>query len=653
MIKKKIAYVGRYISRRRKKMRTLRLPKLTEKRITELLKEAKVRQLFDAEWYSQRTGNIFSSEIAAFEDYLHKSTFANVNPSPNFDTETYFRMNLDVYHASVSPLQHYLEFGAAEGRSCPPAIDRWCPKQRVDSDNKLTKSAKKLNLAIALHIFYPDYIERFAKALRHFPIDFDVYLTLTDKSMEQLALDTFKGLKSCRKVELRVVPNRGRNFGPLLVEFARDLLPYDLVCHLHSKKSLFSGREQTQWSDYLTEYLLRDRHAVVGALNAFARNDEVGVYYPVSFWLLPSWVNHWTRNRGHARVWLDKVGELDLSQDFINYPVGGMFWSRPAAIRELLEQDYTYDQFPAEPLPNDGSMLHALERLIGLLAERNGYRQLYYFPSQGCFTTDGGYRFLHYRNRSAHAFEQLNNHKLISFDLFDTLVRRRYQVADYAKLKLGQKLVKQGMVGDAHEFVALRNEAEFELRKERKFKGDVRIDEIYERLTRLLGLDAGLAEELENTEFAYDYEMLEAKQEMVDIFNHLHDHNRELWIVTDTYYREIQIESIIRKAGITVPYRLFVSSETGKRKDNGTMWRELKKRIGQRSYVHVGDNVVSDSQVPGDLGLATFHILNPVDKWQALGFKQVLTDQSALNEAEILKWGPLICNAGRSPFIGE
>ena len=69
--------------------------------------------------------------------------------------------------------------------------------------------------------------------------------------------------------------------------------------------------------------------------------------------------------------------------------------------------------------------------------------------------------------------------------------------------------------------------------------------------------------------------------------------------------------------------------------------------------VVIGDNVVADAQVPGDLGLTTFHILHPMDKWAALGFPPVLHGADALDEMQILKWGRLINEVGRNPFIGE
>ena len=46
----------------------------------------------------------------------------------------------------------------------------------------------------------------------------DLFLTLSDADFEQPAEQAFTPLATVNRVSIRVVPNRGRNFGPLLVE---------------------------------------------------------------------------------------------------------------------------------------------------------------------------------------------------------------------------------------------------------------------------------------------------------------------------------------------------------------------------------------------------------------------------------------------------
>jgi predicted HAD superfamily hydrolase len=251
--------------------------------------------------------------------------------------------------------------------------------------------------------------------------------------------------------------------------------------------------------------------------------------------------------------------------------------------------------------------------------------------------------------------DQLANQEVISFDLFDTLVRRKYTAPDYAKLKLGHQLTARGVIKSASDFVCLRNSVEFELRKKRNFQGDVTLEEICFDLAKALKLPESAASELAAQEFLLDFSMMLPKDEMVEIYNYLSSF-REVWIVTDTYYNKEQIERILKKITLNDPDQLFVSSELKMRKDNLTLWRHIKQKIQSEkigSHIHVGDNVVSDAQLPGDIGLRTFHILHPLDKWQALGYPAVLRGSDALDEKTILKWGSLVSKVGRNPFLGH
>jgi FMN phosphatase YigB (HAD superfamily) len=300
-------------------------------------------------------------------------------------------------------------------------------------------------------------------------------------------------------------------------------------------------------------------------------------------------------------------------------------------------------------------MVHALERSLGLLAETRGYKQFYYYPPAGKFTTDKSHIFASYHKVPVQLFHEIANFDIVSFDIFDTVLRREYTEPEYAKFKLGQYLAAQGIVANPHEFIQMRNDAELALRQARNFKGDVCITDVYHELETTLQCTKAVAQQYLEMEFQFDLDMSKAKDEMVNIVHQLVDLGREIWFITDIYYTKKQIEIMLRKIGMTAPYRLFVSSDLGMRKDAGTMWSFIKAELTalNRSHLHVGDNVRSDAQICGDFGLANMHILHPVDKWQACGFPPVLTGDRKLDENNILKWGKLVSNQGRYPFFGE
>jgi len=619
----------------------------TSPKVAKAFKQATAEGLFDINWYEAHYGQ-FPHPLAAFNDYIEKSKSSNVNPSAGFDTEFYLRSNVDIYLNGVSPLIHYMYHGRYEGRASSGVINRWLPSNELLAKDSATW--KKQKIAIVLHVFYQDFIEKFVTTLKSFPTNVDVFVTAANESIKNSALSEFAKLENVQQVKATICENRGRNFGPFLVDFSKELLDYDLMCHMHSKKSLYSGREQTQWFDYLNNFLLKDKHVVKSLLRLFDEKKDLGMYYPTSFWMMPAWVNHWTCNKPFGQNYVSEWG-LDISDNFLNYPVGGMFWARPKAIQPLLDKSYSYSDFPEEPLPNDGSTLHALERVLGLLTEKQGYQQFFYYPPHGKFTTDKSYISSSYYKSPESLFSDIQNFEIASFDIFDTVLRREFTEPDYAKFKLAQEIVSLGYFTSTDDFIKARNDAEFHCRELRSFQGDVDIYEAYEQLANTKNIDVELAASWADKEFHYDLAMALPKEEMVKIVHDLHAMGREIWFVTDIYYTKKQISQMLRKIGIAIPYNLYVSSDIRKRKDTGTMWTHIKSELElvNKSFIHVGDNVRSDAQICGDFGLQNVHILNPMDKWTIAGF-----DTPPLSdEKNILKWGKQISNFGRYPFFGE
>lgn len=617
-----------------------------------LLPTAKHHGLFDLSWYNSVQQQKFTDELSAFSDYLHKSRFSGVSPSPAFDNLSYLKSHMDVYHAGVSPLEHYIQTGHQEHRITQPFVPKWQCRDNLETRiSAPTENQQKV--ALCFHIFYEDFIDYYASALENFPITVDLLLTVSDIKYEKDINEKLAVLPAVNSVTVKAVPNRGRNFGPMLVEYAQRLQEYDLFCHMHSKKSLYSGRAQTQWADYLGEFLLKDHNVISKMLNYMHDNEDTGIYYPTTFPITPDWANHWLKNKPYKAKFFEEW-QIEDDSDFLSYPVGGMFWAKPKALKQLLDKQYQYEDFPAEPLPNDGSELHALERMIGLLAEKNGYKQLFYYPDVGTFTHDKSYIFTNYQCNQKALLDKLNPFDIISFDIFDTLVRRSHFAPDYAKWLLGKRLSAEGLVETPEDFVAKRNRAELQVRKQKDFKGDVNIIETYHQLATELSWSDAEAKHYAEIEFSYDLEMIQSKDEMVSILNTLLAKGKEIYVISDTYYTEEQIIKMLSKANVPNGYKLFVSSELGMRKDNGTMWSHIKETLPEgKSFVHIGDNAVADAQIPGDFGLQNLHILNPLDKWQAAGWDNPLQGNNKLNEQQIKKWGPLISDFGRYPFLDE
>jgi hypothetical protein len=72
--------------------------------------------LFDEAWYLSTYPDVASAGANPTEHYLRFGAAEGRNPSPAFDTVYYLQSNPDVAVAGVNPLLHYIEFGISEGR---------------------------------------------------------------------------------------------------------------------------------------------------------------------------------------------------------------------------------------------------------------------------------------------------------------------------------------------------------------------------------------------------------------------------------------------------------------------------------------------------------------------------------------------------------
>ena len=135
---------------------------------------------------------------------------------------------------------------------------------------------KKLRMAIQAHFHYPELIGDFLNKIAANEAHCDLLLSTNDEAKAEVLRAATASFDRGR-VEIRVVPNRGRDIGPLLSAYGSDIAQnYDVVGHLHSKRS--SGIDAAMgetWREFLWQHLLGSRYPMMDiALAHFARRRE-------------------------------------------------------------------------------------------------------------------------------------------------------------------------------------------------------------------------------------------------------------------------------------------------------------------------------------------------------------------------------------------
>jgi lipopolysaccharide biosynthesis protein len=226
-------------------------------------------------------------------------------------------------------------------------------------------------IAIQVHIYYPDLAPELAKVLANFPASFDLLISTPNPQNEELLRSQFQGMPKLGKMQILITPNRGRDLGPLLYGFGKQLLNYDYFVHIHTKKSSATNDIGNEWRKYLVDGLLNSsQERVVKILNLL---EDYGLVYPQKFPLIDVQNCQWGDNLESAAALCEKMQIPAPAPGFIEFPAGSMFWAKTVALKPLLEQPFTSEEFELESGQTDSTIMHAIERSLTHISLSQGY----------------------------------------------------------------------------------------------------------------------------------------------------------------------------------------------------------------------------------------------------------------------------------------
>lgn len=236
-------------------------------------------------------------------------------------------------------------------------------------------------VALVMHLYYDDLVEKSFKYASSMPDGCDLYVTVTNDKMAGLVSKEAEKHKQFNKTEIIKIENKGRDVSALLVGFAPYVNNYDLVCFVHDKKTLqvkpYCLGESFAYKCF--DNNLASKEYVKNIIRKFEDNPRLGM-------LMPPPPNHgnyynflhmggWSSNYENTKKLAEKLNlHCPISQDKeIIAPLGTMFWFRPEALTTLFDYNWKFDDFPKEPVDYDGTLLHAIERVYGLVVQHEGY----------------------------------------------------------------------------------------------------------------------------------------------------------------------------------------------------------------------------------------------------------------------------------------
>jgi lipopolysaccharide biosynthesis protein len=267
----------------------------------------------------------------------------------------------------MPPFQHYVLAGHAEDRVTKELPDR---EELPEVERKVLRfdpDRPKARFAIVAHIYYPDLWDEFAETFEQQNIDFDLYVTLTYRGDKTDDLADKIRERFPQAYVLRV-NNRGRDILPFMTLVNAGALDgYEAVCKLHTKKS--PHREDgDHWRRHLIGGILPET-GVEPLLDTFLADDDS------AFWVADGQHftgTEWWGSNFEVTSYLMRRLEVEIGFDDLSFPAGSIYWMKPLMVGILKALKLEEDHFEAETAQVDGTLAHALERVMGFLASAAG-----------------------------------------------------------------------------------------------------------------------------------------------------------------------------------------------------------------------------------------------------------------------------------------
>lgn len=231
--------------------------------------------------------------------------------------------------------------------------------------------------AIVVNLYYEQNLQYYLKFLYAVPKEIDVYIFSSNYKVINILKDRClenEGIKIIYK------KNRGRDISALLVAFRPYVFRYSYICFLHDKKAKYQYLEEDLkiWIDNLWGNMIYSEEYIWNAIKMM-ENEGYGVLIPpkpVGEYMDTAYSDVW-RNDFDLVISLAAQLKLEykINYDSIeNVSIGTAFWCSVKAMKKLFEYNWKYEDFPDEPMPKDGTISHAIERVLGFVALDAGYK---------------------------------------------------------------------------------------------------------------------------------------------------------------------------------------------------------------------------------------------------------------------------------------
>lgn len=236
-----------------------------------------------------------------------------------------------------------------------------------------------LSVAVVIHCYYVDLLTDLLSFVDNIPAKVTLLVSVREGNRKKVEIQLKES--GFEHFIIKEVPNYGFDIAPMLCAFKNEILKFDLVCKIHTKKTLHNAGLKEWRNDLLTK-MLGSEHLVRRCLAEFITDETLGVLYPENFAPIAEYLKMHARDsmRGTDSI-LTMLGVQNLNSCSAIFPAGSFYWFRPEALKALFDYPWGTRDFEEKGLPVhlttgkpvDKTTAHFIERAVCYLARSSGY----------------------------------------------------------------------------------------------------------------------------------------------------------------------------------------------------------------------------------------------------------------------------------------
>lgn len=250
-----------------------------------------------------------------------------------------------------------------------------------------------------------------------------------------------------------------------------------------------------------------------------------------------------------------------------------------------------------------------------------------------------------FNNKLSESFESeiiKNEPKLISFDIFDTLIDRSIEQPHHI-FRLIENDVNVLTNGQISNFSSIRQASERHLRSSlTNGVQEITIDEIYVEISKRTDIRKEIADKIKALEIKEELNNIKCRASGKKLFDIAMKSNAKIILISDMYLDKETIKKILFKCGYP-EITLYLSSEYRVRKHEGDLFDlvSLKEKINHNFWIHVGDNQHGDIKVANNKKIKTFHLKSAFKNIESNSklFNLMKNDRKSRSPAEAAIYG--------------